>query len=47
MHNLVGLGPNKVGFEKAEPGIIQIINQVSVFIIPLDLEVVSGSIKVV
>ena len=47
MHNLVGPDPNKAGFEKVEPGIIQIINQVSVFIVPLSLEVVPGSIKVI
>ena len=47
MHNLVGPGPNKAGFEKVKPGIIQIINQAPVFIVPLGLEVVPGSIKVV
>ena len=47
MYNLVGSGPNKVNFKKVKPGIVQIINQASVFIISLNLEVVSGSIKVV
>ena len=45
MHNLVGPGPNKAGFQEVEPGIVQIFNQTPVFVIPLDLKGAPGCIK--
>ena len=46
MHNLIGSGLNKVGFKKLKPGVIKIVNQAPIFLIPLGIESLPHSIKV-